>query len=220
MKAEDAVKLLPFYGDLSAEQRDLTLSGATIRLYGKGDFIHSMSDACLGMVYVLKGGIRVYLLSDEGREITLFRLEEGNPCVLSASCVVNQINFDTHMTAERDCELLVVNSATYKRLIEENIYVRCFTYELMTERFSSVMWAMQQILFSRFDKRLAAFLISEYDKTGNPEIRMTHEQIAQHVSSAREVVARMLKRFTADGLVVLKRGSIIIKDTDKLREIC
>ena len=139
--------------------------------------------------------------------------------MLSASCVISQITFDTQMTVEEDCDLLVVNSGAFGRLSEQNIYVKCFMYEQMAERFSSVMWTMQQILFARMDQRLAGFLLQEYDRTGNMKIHMTQEQIALQINSAREVVARTLKRFIADGLVEVGRGVIILRDTEKLREI-
>lgn len=171
------------------------------------------------MTYVLKGRVRTYLLSEEGREITLFRLEQGDPCVLSAACVVSQITFDTQMEAEQDCDLLVIPSAVFQRLTEENIYVKCFVYELMTERFSSVMWTMQQILFAKIDQRLAGFLLQEYDRTNDPRIRMTQEQIAQQINSAREVVARMLRRFQSEGLVEPGRGVILLRDVEGLRKI-
>lgn len=216
---EKFLVLLPYWSSLDKEQKDYIRQNTSLRHYDSGALIHGCGNACLGMIYLLSGGIRVYLLSEEGREITLFRMQKGDPCVLSASCVISQITFDTHMVVEKDCDLLVVNSAAYKRLTDENVYVRCFTYELMTERFSTVMWAMQAILFEKFDRRLAAFLLSEYDRTGSPQIRMTHEQIARHISSAREVVARMLKRFVSDGLVEIRRGSILLKDVDGLRNI-
>jgi CRP/FNR family transcriptional regulator len=92
-------------------------------------------------------------------------------------------------------------------------------YELIIERFSEVMWAMQQILFMGFDKRLAVFLYDEYSRTGFNEIKMTHEQIAKMTGSAREVVSRMLKRFADDGLVEFRRGIIILKDISRLKKI-
>ena len=123
------------------------------------------------------------------------------------------------MTVTKDAQLLIIPSSTFAKLIDSNIYARCFMYELAAERFSTVMWVMQQILFSRFDQRLAVFLLNEYRKTGIPEIRMTQEQIAQNVNSAREVVARMLKQFAADGLIENRRGVIVLKDIPKLEKL-
>ena len=138
---------LPYWGNLTEAERDAVARHAVIRRYPAGSVLHSGGSACLGMIFVLGGSLRTYLLSEEGREITLFRLAAGDPCVLSAACVVSQLTFDTQMEAETDCDLLIVGAAVFKRLTEENIYVRCFLYELATERFSSVMWTMQQILF-------------------------------------------------------------------------
>lgn len=218
-KIEHALPKLPYWDALEEGQRAYLADNASLRHSEKGEIIHGCGSMCLGMLYVLKGSIRTYLLSEEGREVTLFRLEEGDCCILSASCVISQITFDTQMVTERVCELLVVNSGAFARLAEENIRVKCFMYELATERFSSVMWIMQQILFAKFDKRLAGFLLDEYDRTGRLEIRMTHEQIAVQISSAREVVARMLKRFASDGFVEMKRGCIRLKNIDGLRNI-
>lgn len=217
--ASDVFLNLPFWEQLSEMEKEYTTRNASVRHYEKDSLLYGSGGVCLGMACVLKGKIRVSLLSEEGREITLFRLEKGDSCVLSASCVISQITFDTQMTVEEDCDLLVVNSGAFGRLSEQNIYVKCFMYEQMAERFSSVMWTMQQILFARMDQRLAGFLLQEYDRTGNMKIRMTQEQIALQINSAREVVARMLKRFIADGLVEVGRGVIILRDTEKLREI-
>lgn len=210
---------LPYWGNLTEAERDAVARHAVIRRYPAGSVLHSGGSACLGMIFVLGGSLRTYLLSEEGREITLFRLAAGDPCVLSAACVVSQLTFDTQMEAETDCDLLIVGAAVFKRLTEENIYVRCFLYELATERFSSVMWTMQQILFEKVDRRLAAFLLSESEKAGSLEVRMTHEEIARQINSAREVVARMLKRFYADGLVELRRGAVRLKNPEALRKI-
>ena len=210
---------LPFIDKLTDEQKRFLAANAVTRRFNRGELIRNGDDSCLGMVFVISGCLRVYLLSEEGREVTLFRVSQGEICVLSASCVISQITFDTHIVVEHDCELLVVNSCAFGKITDENIYARCFMYELAAERFSSVMWTLQQILFFGFDRRLAGFLVDEYDKTGNKTISMTHEQIAQRVNSAREVVARMLKRFASDGLVQLKRGAIVICDTEALRKI-
>ena len=210
---------LPFWGRLSIDEQELVKKYSSIQKYEKGRLIHGCDSNCLGMITVLKGSIRTYMMSDEGREITLFKLYEKDTCVLAASCIISQITFDTFMTAEEDCDILVIQASAFLQLIEKNIYVKCYMYELSTERFSSVMWSMQQILFMKFDQRLASFLMEEYERTGKNEIKMTHEQIAQNTSSAREVVARMLKRFAADGLVEIKRGTIRLTDVEGLRDI-
>lgn len=216
---ENILNKLPFWTSLTEQEKEILSKSAVIRHYEKGSFIHSSDRDCLGMLFILSGEIRTYILSDEGREITLFRLYPNDLCVLSASCVISQISFDTQMTARQNTEVLIIPPNITALLKEQNISVRCFLYEQATERFSEVMWAMQQILFKGLDQRLAAFLVEECERTNSNAVRMTHEQIARNISSAREAVARMLKQFTQDGLVELKRGEIIIKDTDGLKRL-
>ena len=216
---ENILNKLPFWASLTEQEKEILRKSAVIRRYEKGSFIHSSDRDCLGMLFILSGEIRTYILSDEGREITLFRLYPNDLCVLSASCVISQFSFDTQMTARQDTEVLIIPPNITALLKEQNISVRCFLYEQATERFSEVMWAMQQILFKGLDQRLAAFLVEECERTNSNTVRMTHEQIARNISSAREAVARMLKQFTQDGLVELKRGEIIIKDTDGLKRL-
>ncbi len=210
---------LPFWDKLSDDEKQTLKNNAVIRKYSKGEIVNGCHTSCLGMILVTDGELRAYILSDEGREITLFRTMQNEICILSASCVISQITFDTHIVSQKDTEMLIIPSNTFSSVIEKNIYARCFMYEKITEHFSSVMFSLQQILFMKFDSRLASFLINEYQSTGKNEIKMTQELIAQHVNSAREVVARMLKRFVSDGLIEMKRGSIHILDADGLKAL-
>ncbi len=215
----DLTEKLPFWDKLSKEEREYINSVSFLRRFEKDGFIHGSGNDCLGMFLVISGEIRTYLLSEEGREITLFRLYPNDICVLSASCVISQITFDTFMTAKQETEVLIVPANAIALLKERNINVKCFLYELAVKRFSDVMWSMQQIMFKSLDKRLAEFLLAEAERTGSDTIRMTHEQIAQHISSAREAVARMLKSFSEDGLVELRRGAITLRDKNRLNRL-
>lgn len=219
MNIEDDVKKLSYWDSLSEEEKTVLMRGTTGRLYQKNEYIHGFSDACLGMVYVCRGSIRVYTTSEEGREVTLFHISEGECCIMSASCVITGISLDVQLLAEEETEIMAVHSGTVQKLMDSNIYVKCFAYELAVKRFSSVVWVMQEILFARFDVRMARFLLSVYEKTGKLNIQMTQEAIAIEVNSAREVVARMLKQFASDNLIELKRGTIVLKNIDGLKKI-
>jgi CRP/FNR family transcriptional regulator len=210
---------LPFWDKLSEQQKENLNNGAGIRTFEQGAIVHDSGIECIGLIYVVSGELRAYLLSEEGREITLYRLYAGDTCILSASCVIRQITFETQISAEADTVLLVVGAGIIEETADNNIYVKNFLYELATERFSEVMWTMQQILFMGFDKRLAVFLYDEYARTSSPEIKMTHEQIARNMGSAREVVSRMLRRFAEEGLVEFHRGTILIKNKEKLLKL-
>ena len=216
---ESVLERLPFWKLLIDSEKELVQQNAVIRLYKKGTRVYSSERECLGMLFVMQGEMRTYLLSEEGREVTLFRIYPNDLCVLSASCVISQISFDTQMSAQKDTEALIIPPNIVLFLKEKNLSVRCFLYELATKRFSDVMWAMQQILFKRLDQRLALFLMQESQRLGTDTIHMTHEQIAQQISSAREAVARMLKQFSEDGLVELKRGAIRLLDQKGLKAL-
>lgn len=218
-KMESVLERLPFWKLLTDSEKELVQQNAVIRLYKKGTPVYSSERECLGMLFVMQGEMRTYLLSEEGREVTLFRIYPNDLCVLSASCVISQISFDTQMSAQKDTEALIIPPNIVLFLKEKNLSVRCFLYELATKRFSDVMWAMQQILFKRLDQRLALFLMQESQRLGTDTIHMTHEQIARQISSAREAVARMLKQFSEDGLVELKRGAIRLLDQKGLKAL-
>ena len=212
-------KNFSFWKHLTQEQQDLLCASTASVCYPKGTVIHSGSEDCVGVLLVKRGQLRTYLLSENGRDVTLYRLFADDVCVLSASCVLEAITFDVFIDAEEDTEIFLINSLVFRRLAEENIYVKCFGYELATTRFSDVMWAMQQILFMGVDRRLAIFLLDESAKTDAEEIRLTHEQIARYMGSAREVVTRMLKYLAGEGAVELSRGGIRILSKEKLRAL-
>ncbi len=208
-----------FWDRLSDRERQRILDHTAAVFFPKGSNLHSAESKCAGVVVVKRGELRVYMLSEEGKEITLYRLYENDVCILSASCVLQHVTFDVNIDAECDTELLVVNAAVFSEIAEKNVYVECFSYKLATDRFSDVMWAMQQILFMSFDRRLAIFLADEIAKNGGDTIRMTHEQVAKYMGGAREVVTRMLNYFANEGIVALSRGTIRVVDKKKLKRL-
>ncbi len=210
---------LGFWAQLSRQEIDLLLCSTSLAAFKKGTNIHNGNDDCVGMLLVKKGSLRTYLLSEEGKDITLYRLYEGDICVLSASCILNNITFEVYIDVEEDAELFLISAAAYSEVAGKNANVEAFSYKITAERFSDVMWAMQQILFMSFDKRLAIFLIDELSKTTGDTVRLTHEQIAKYIGSAREVVSRMLKYFANEGIVEQSRGGIKVLDKKRLRAL-
>lgn len=208
-----------FWEHLSGDEQALLCRHTRTAVFEKGTHLHSGSDDCLGLLLLKRGQLRTYILSEDGREVTLYRLFAGDVCILSASCVLSAITFDVYIDAEEETEVLITSSSFFHQIAEHNIHAQCFGYKLATDRFSEVMWAMQQILFMSFDRRLAIFLIDESAKTGGDVLHMTHEQIARYMGSAREVVSRMLKYFADEGLVELSRGTVRILDKKRLRSL-
>lgn len=212
-------KQLDFWDKLSVEQQELLNNNTVMLSYSKGETIYSPERECVGVLIIKSGEIRTYILSEEGKEVTLFRSSVGDICILSASCILQNITFDVFIEAVENTEVLLINSMTFSQLISQNIHVELFSLKITADRFSDVMWAMEQILFLSFDARLAVFLIDESAKKSSLILNLTHEQIAKYIGSAREVVTRMLKYFSREGIVELKRGSIIILNKEKLKVI-
>lgn len=208
---------LPFWECLSDQEKQLAQSSASVRRFDSGASVCSGGDDCMGLVCVLSGELRVYMMSDEGREITLYRLGSGDLCLLTASCALKEITFEVHVGADKETQLMIIGADVFEALMNSSVYVEAFAYKALTQRFSQVMFVLQQILFKRFDRRLAAFLVNEIDKSESSSLILTHEQIAKHMGSAREVVTRMLKYFTQEGLVSLSRGGLKILDKERLR---
>lgn len=204
------LEVFPFWQNLSPAEQETIADCAQIRRYKKDELVYSHDQECLGLIKVLSGDIRTFMLSDEGREVVLYRLKAGDTDVLSASCVVKQITFETQMVADSDCEILIVPAVCLADFKENNLHVRCFIFEKLGERFSDVMNQMQRILFTRVDVRLADALKEHIKQSGSPEINITHEQLALEINSSREVVSRILKRMEHEGIISLSRGKVIV----------
>lgn len=210
---------LDFWDKLSASEINMLENNIVKVSYNMGFNLHSTNSECLGVLLIKSGGLRVYILSEDGREVTLYRLSPDDVCILSASCILNSITFDVHIDAESKTDAYLINISAFSELSNHNVYMENFAYKHTIERFSDVMWAMEQILFMSLDKRLAIFLIDVMSKTNSTELHITQEQIAKYIGSAREVVSRMLKVFQSDGILEQSRSTIHIIDKEKLRKL-
>lgn len=211
-------EIFPFWEKISDADREYICQNSHGITYPKGKNVHDGSE-CSGVILVRSGSLRLYIMSEEGKEITLYRLHKGDLCMLSASCVLTAVTFDVFVDAEEDSECCVVSGPAFAAVSERNPDIRIFALETAVSRFSDVMWVMQQILFMSMDKRLAIFLSDESARTGSDVITLTHGQIARYMGSAREVVSRMLKYFVNEGIVEVYRGGIRILDKKRLREL-
>lgn len=216
---EEIFRQIPFWDDLSEKEKRQMARSASFYTFAEGAWIGGFQDACMGMVHILQGAVRVYITSAEGREITLFHINEGENCILSAACAIGGLSLDVQLMAEQETGLLAVHAGTVQDLMSENLSVRCYVYELAAHRYSAVVDVLQTIIFDPFDRRLASQLLSVYDRTGSRQIRMTQEALAKEVNSAREVVARMLRRFSKKGWITLGRGVITLGDMEALKKL-
>jgi len=213
----DAIgQYFPIWDKLNSAQQKMLSESAVYRTVSEGTVLHNGSSDCIGLFVVRSGQLRAYILSDEGKEITLYRLFERDVCLFSASCMLSSIQFEIVLEAQRTTELWVIPVAVYQNLMESSVAVANYTNQLMASRFSEVMWLMDQILFKSFDARLATFLMEESNIVESDELAITHEKVAHHLGTAREVVTRMLKYFQAENMVKLSRGGIRLIDRKKL----
>lgn len=181
--------------------------------------MRSGSENCSGLFLLERGQVRAYIVSENGKEITLYRLFERDVCIFSASCIMKNIDFDIFIETEKETIAYLIPTPIFDKLSKESLAVQAFTNELMASRFSEVMWIMEQALFMTLDKRLAIFLLEQSNIEESDNVKITHEKIANHLGSAREVVTRMLKYFQNEGMVTLNRGTIQLIDRKKLERL-
>lgn len=204
---------------LTSQQQRMLDTGVIRRTVQKGTVIHNGNLECTGLILVKAGQLRAYILSEEGREITIYRLFDMDICVLSAPCIMRSIQFEISIEAEKETDLWIIPPYIYKNLMEESAAVANYTNEIMATRFSEVMWLIEQIMWKSLDKRVAAFLLEEAAIDGSNQLKLTHEIIANHLGSHREVITRMLRYFQSEGLVRLSRGTVEVMDEERLAEL-
>lgn len=212
-------ELFPVWNKLTPSQQEKISKTVVRRTLGKDAVLHDGSADCAGLVLIKSGQLRAYILSEEGREITLYRLFDRDICLFSASCVMRSVQFEVMISAEKQSEVLIIPPYIYKQLMEESAPMANYANELMATRFSEVMWLIEQIMWKSIDKRLASFLLSESALEDSVVLKITHEAIANHLGTAREVVTRMLRYFQNEGYVKLMRGTVELVDVSSLETL-
>jgi len=210
---------LPFWNKLTEEQQNRICEVIEFRKEKTGVHIHDSSAECLGLVAVRSGQLRAYILSEDGREITLSRMFEYDVSLLSASCVMPDMQMNVMIEVEKEAEFWSIPACLFKNLMDESLAVSGYARSLIGSNFSELMWLMEQIMWKSFDKRLAEFLLEESRLEESGSLKITHEKIANHLGTAREVVTRMLRYFQNEGMVRLTRGTIVLTDPDKLESL-
>ena len=211
-------EIFPIIDKLDTKDTELLERSARKAHVSKGKIVYTSSDDCLGFLIVRSGQLRACIYSDEGKEITVYRLFDRDMCLFAASCIMRSIRFDITIMAEKDTDVIIIPPEVFKSVMDRSAPLANYTNEIMQDRLSDVMWLIEQVMWKSFDKRLASFLCEESAIEETNRLKITHEQIAGHLGSAREVVTRMLKYFQDEGMVRLSRGTVEIVDIDTLRE--
>ena len=208
---------LPFWKNLNKNEQNMILHTVIEKSFSKNTILSGNNNECTGFLIVMCGQLRIYSNSSDGKEITLYRLLDFDSCIFSASCMLKNINFDISISFEKDSDILIIPSDIFNKLSEDNVYVKSFVLDLVSSRFSDVMWIFEQYVFSNMAQRLAATLIEQSSLNNSQTLEITHDYIARELGTAREVITRLLKQFQDDNLVKLSRNKLEILNLDGLQ---
>ncbi len=221
MENERLLKLaendLKFLEDNESEIRQEFQKYAIKKTISKGEFISLEGDSCNYMAIVLSGRVRVYKVSETGKEITLYHLERGEGCILTASCILSKKNFPAISIADENVEVLIIPSNVFRYWMEKFESWRNYIFELLSKRLALVISVVEEVAFKRMDTRIAEFLLAN-QFSDSIQLKLTHHQIADELGTSREVVSRILKDMENEGIITLSRGAIKIKDADALNK--
>ena len=219
MKYDDYVEKFDFWDKISPTDKNILKSNMIIKRYIKGANVDNTNDRSLGLIILISGKLRVYMESCEGKEVTLFKLLPLDNWILSSSCRLELVRFKTKVIAEEDSILLAVSASCIEKLIKNNVQVMASVYATLTQRFSDVMNLFEEMLFDKFYKRLAKYIIYKYSKIGTTKIPINRTDVAKNMNSAREVVSRNIKILEDEKVIKMDRSTLIITDIKKLKEI-
>lgn len=208
---------LPFVEKMSKADISLIISNSTKIFHQKSKIIMDSSNKCMGLILVKSGQLRAYLHTDSGKELTLYRLMSGDVCILTASCILNNIDFDVTMQTEKPSGVIVIPANLWANLSSTYTQAKEFSMNLLNNRFSSVMWVIEQMVSKNMDERVSHFLYEQSELEKSTTLTITHEEIANNLGSAREVISRILKYLENECLIKLSRGKIKLIDIDKLK---
>ncbi|PWJ51486.1 Crp/Fnr family transcriptional regulator [Faecalicatena contorta] len=210
---------LPFWEDLTRNEQNTLAQGVVKSSYEKGNVLHYGGRECAGVQIIKSGQARVFVTSPGGGEITLFRLLEGDVSILSAACMMKGLDIELDMEIEEDSIIYTIPKVLYKDISDQNTKVKDYTLEMISEKFSDIMWLFNQYVFSNVASRLADTILEHRALAGSDILAITHDVLARDIGTAREVVTRLLKQFQIDGHVKLTRGRIEVLDAANLGKV-
>lgn len=215
----DFSKTFSFWNQLTEKQKERIHRSWRLELFDKGRIIYNTTQGCKGVLILQKGSMRIYMVSPEGREVTLYRLNEGEVCVLAAACLMEEIDFDILIEAVEYTETVTIPAADLQPIIKENKVFENYLYKKTAERFTDVMWTIQNILFKKVDQRIARCLLEEMFRQDCEVVEITQEEIAHEIGSAREVVTKTMKHMAGDQLIKNGRGKVEILNKQELYKL-
>lgn len=208
MKESDFEKF-PFYAAMSETEKALLRDKAMPREISKGQIMMGDNNRCTGIPMVISGKLRLFRTSEKGRELTLYRIGEGEVCILAAVCALGDTKYDFAMEAEKDSELATLPPDVFKELLYRCDPFRIFVFNELAFRLILSIDTIEMLIFMSIEERLVEYLQRSANAAG--EVKATHEQLAVELGTSREVVTRQLQKMAEKGILTLKRGKIILK---------
>lgn len=210
-------ELVTFFSDADKKLIDDFNNNAVVQSFGKGTYLSMEGDACQYFPIVKSGLVRVYKLGPRGQEMTLYRIEPGQSCILTISCLLSNHNFPALAVVEEDCEVVLIHENILKDWLARYNKWNQYIFDYLSQVLMNVLKILENISFKRTDTRIIEYLLSAVIDLGS-EIKVTHQKIAMDIGTAREVVSRSLKNLENQKMIELQRGKIIIKDLEKLKK--
>lgn len=212
---EKVFSLFPVFGKAGHELQTELFAHGTLAEIPAHQFICLEGNKCSGIPLVLEGRARVYKLSESGREITLYRVEPGDSCILTASCIMSDVDFPAFVATETEVEAIIIPPAIFHRWVNQYEVWSEFLWGMLASRFAEVISLVEEVAFQRVDKRTAEYLLEAAGADGL--IKKTHQDISADLGTSREVISRILKEFEHKGFITLSRGEIHAENLNELR---
>ncbi|HBN82609.1 MAG TPA: hypothetical protein DDZ89_02095 [Clostridiales bacterium] len=208
MDKKGYLKEFTFIEGMDPKNRNYLMDALIIKRLPKGFVMVGDQGNCKGIPLVTKGNLRLFKISENGREMTVYRVAEGELCVLAAVCVLGGLEYQYSVEAEKDCVIADIPPEAFIYLLEKDNSFKTYVFRTLADKLISSLNTMEMITFKSIEERIIDYLDTHADNQG--KIVTTHEKIAIELGSSREVISRQLKKMADEGLLTQKRGSIIL----------
>ncbi len=199
----------PFYAAMREEDKKLLRESLIRRDIPQGQILMGDNTRCNGIPMVVKGLLRLFRISEKGREMTLYRIAEGEICLLAAVCAMGDTEYHFSIEAEKDSVIANIPPDTFKELLYRSDSFRTYVFNAMAQKLILSIETIEMLIFNSIEERIMTYL--QHHANAQGVVSVTHEKMAVELGSSREVITRQLKTMSEKGLIEMKRGQIVLK---------
>lgn len=211
------IDTIPVFQNMSAAGKDLFKKEMVLKKIDRAARILEKGAQVSGAYIVVNGRLRVYSIAPSGAEATLYCIDPGETCVLALNCLFQNIAYPAWVDSEPDTEVAVVPGAAYRSLFRTEPSVQDLTVQALSTSVFRLMDELEQLHFCKLEHRLASFILTRTEGAG--ELRMTHQEMAYHLGTAREVISRIINIFSQNKLIETSRGGITVLDPQAMMDM-